>query len=69
VQMKHSIIINLFTLLYFKSIYLYVDEVLPLGSAALLTRLSRAVEPSGNLQETVCLNLRYSLLEPQIPTA
>ena len=32
------------------------------------TRLSRAAEPSGNHQEAVCLNLRYSLLEPQILT-
>ncbi|EFB35315.1 hypothetical protein PREVCOP_04980 [Segatella copri DSM 18205] len=44
VQMKHSIIINLFTLLYFKSIYLYVNEVLSLGSAALLTAVGRAAD-------------------------
>jgi hypothetical protein len=44
VQMKHSIIINLFTLLYFKSIYLYVDEVSPLGLADLLTAVGRAAD-------------------------
>ncbi|WP_153095255.1 hypothetical protein [Segatella copri] len=47
---------------------MYDKEVLSLGSADLLTRLGRPAEPSGNLQEAVCLNLRYSLSEPQIQT-
>ncbi|MEH2887433.1 hypothetical protein [Segatella copri] len=48
---------------------MYDNVVLPLGSADLLTAVGRAAEPSGNHQEAVCLNLRYSLSEPQIPTA
>ena len=48
----------------------YISQtILTAIQGTLLTRLSRAVEPSGNLQEAVCLNLRYSLSEPQIPTA
>ena len=34
-------------------------------SADLLTRLSRAAEPSGNLLETASLNLIFRLLEPE----
>ena len=51
------------------ALLLYDYRVLPLGSADLLTRLSRAAEPSGNLLETDSLNLIFRLLEPDIPTS